>query len=172
MGDRIVVMRDGRIQQVDVPLNLYRRPVNQFVAGFIGSPAMNFVRGTLKSTPDGLVFDEGQVRLPLSREWSEHLDAHGGREVILGIRPEDIHDSADRSAGHGGTSITARVEVVEPMGSEVLLYLTTGNTSFVARVDPQCMPEVEGDVQLYVDMSNAHFFDCETEESLLASGSP
>jgi len=166
MGDRIVVMRDGRILQIDSPLALYTRPANQFVAGFIGSPSMNFLRGTLCSTSDGLVFDEGQIRLQVPDNWVKILDRHAGREVTLGIRPEDIHGPDSAGSAREAASIRARVEVVEPMGNEVLLYLTTGATSFVARVGPQYMPEVEEEVTLAVEMRKAHFFDRQTEESL------
>ena len=89
MGDRIVVMRDGLIQQIDEPLSLYNKPVNQFVAGFIGSPSMNFIRGTLSSNGGGLVFDEGNVQLTLPAGYDEQLGDHADQEVMLGIRPED-----------------------------------------------------------------------------------
>ena len=168
MGDRIVVMRDGRIQQIDTPLSLYNAPVNQFVAGFIGSPAMNFLRGRLLAGEgEGLVFDEGNVRLPLPPELSRKLAGYVNREVVLGIRPSDIHDPDTLASGRETVEITARVEVVEPMGSEVFLNLTTGRSAFVARVDPVHMPVVDQQVQLAVEIDKAHFFDTETELSLI-----
>jgi multiple sugar transport system ATP-binding protein len=166
MGDRIVVMRDGRILQIDSPLNLYNRPANQFVAGFIGSPSMNFVRGTVRPTPEGLEFDEGQIRFAVPDEWVQDLRGHAGRQVTLGIRPEDIHGPGSARPAGPSASITARVEVVEPMGNEVLLYLSTGGTSLVARVGPQYMPQIGQQVEMAAEVGKAHFFDCDTEASL------
>ncbi|MEW6752610.1 MAG: sn-glycerol-3-phosphate ABC transporter ATP-binding protein UgpC [Candidatus Latescibacterota bacterium] len=167
MGDRIVVMRDGRIQQIDTPLNLYNHPTNQFVAGFIGSPSMNFLHGRVHDNGTGLVFDEGQLRIELPAQYREPLSGHLGRDVVLGIRPEDIHDPDSVGRGVETAEVEAKVEVVEPMGAEVLLYVTTGKSSFVARVDPQHMPVVDQDVKLAVEVGKAHFFDRQTEESLL-----
>ena len=167
MGGRIVVMKDGRIQQNDTPLNLYNKPVNQFVAGFIGSPSMNFVQGTLVAEGGGLVFDEGNLRLPLPKEHHDTLKDHVGKEVTLGIRPEDIHDPDSMGRSVEAVEIEALVEVVEPMGNEVFLYLTTGKSSFVARVDPVHIPTVKQRVRLAAEIDKAHFFDRETEISLL-----
>lgn len=166
MGDRIVVMRDGRIHQIDTPLTLYNNPVDQFVAGFIGSPAMNFIPGSL-AKDGGLVFDEGNIRIPLPASFDQWLSQHAGREVILGIRPEDIHDPVTLGSGMNTVQITARVEVVEPLGGEVFLYLTTGKTSFVARVDPLHMPVVNQEVKLAVEIEKAHFFDKDSDASLV-----
>ena len=168
MGGRIVVMKDGRIQQNDTPLNLYNKPVNQFVAGFIGSPSMNFVQGALVAEGGGPVFDEGNFRLPLPKEHHDALKDHVGKEVTLGIRPEDIHDPDSMGRSVEAVEIEALVEVVEPMGNEVFLYLTTGKSSFVARVDPVHIPTVKQRVRLAVEIDKAHFFDRETEISLLA----
>jgi multiple sugar transport system ATP-binding protein len=167
MGDRIVVMKDGRVHQIDAPLDLYNRPVNQFVAGFIGSPSMNFVTGRLQPHGDGLAFDEGHMLLPLPASLALALAAHRGQEVVLGIRPEDIHAPETVNPGVVTVPVSARVEVVEPTGSEVLLYLTTGTSSFVARVDPQHMPVVDQQVELAVAVAKARFFDPQTQLSLL-----
>lgn len=167
MGDRIVVMRDGRIQQIDAPLNLYNAPLNQFVAGFIGSPSMNFVNGRLASNGSGLVFDEGSIQLQLPAAYTDKLNDHIDQEVILGIRPEDIHDPDTVSRDVEVSEIETTVEVVEPMGSEVFLYITTGTSSLVARVDPKHMPQVDQRVRLAVEVEKAHFFDKDSEENLL-----
>jgi len=166
MGDRIVVMKDGRIHQIDTPLSLYNNPVDQFVAGFIGSPAMNFIPGSLVKN-GSLVFDEGNIRIPLPASYEQWLNPHAGKEVVFGIRPEDIHDPATLGSGMNTVQITAKVEVVEPMGSEVFLYLTTGKTSFVARVDPLHMPVVDQEVKLAVEIEKAHFFDKDSDASLI-----
>lgn len=167
MGDRIVVMRDGLIQQIDKPLHLYNKPVNQFVAGFIGSPSMNFIRGKLAANGSGLVFDEGNVQLALPTDHGQQLGSYLGREVTLGIRPEDIHDPDTIGRNVETVEIAAKVEVVEPMGNEVFLNLTTGKTAFVARVDPLHMPQVDQTVKLAVEIDKAHFFALDNQESLL-----
>ena len=167
MGDRIVVMRDGLIQQIDKPLHLYNKPVNQFVAGFIGSPSMNFIRGKLSANGSGLVFDEGNVQLALPTDHGQQLGRYLGREVTLGIRPEDIHDPDTIGRNVATVEIAAKVEVVEPMGNEVFLNLTTGKTAFVARVDPLHMPQVDQTVRLVVEIDKAHFFALDNQESLL-----
>jgi multiple sugar transport system ATP-binding protein len=166
MGDRIVVMKDGKIQQIDQPLNLYANPVNQFVAGFIGSPAMNFIQGRIASDGGGFTFDEGGFKIPLPEAYGD--DLRGFAEgVVFGIRPEDIHDSHSVRTGRQTAEISAKVEVVEPMGSDVLLHLTAGKSLFVARVDPQYMPQVGQQVELAVDVVKAHFFDPDDGSSLL-----
>ena len=168
MGDRIVVMRDGHINQIDSPLNLYNAPVNQFVAGFIGSPSMNFIRGQIHGDGNGgLVFDEGNMKLALPEAHNERLKDHNDMEVVMGIRPEDIHDPATMAPGVEAREIQARVEVVEPMGSEVFLNLTTGKSPFVARVDPLHIPKVDDEVTLAVEVEKAHFFDKDTEANLI-----
>ena len=168
MGDRIVVMRDGLIQQIDSPLNLYNHPVNQFVAGFIGSPSMNFLAGRLVSDGNGsLAFDEGNIQIQLPPSYDEPLRDYVGKEVTLGIRPEDIHDPETIGRGVVTAEVKASVEVVEPMGSEVFLYLTTGKSSFVARVDPLHIPVVDQEVKLAVEVDKAHFFDQDSLDSLI-----
>ncbi len=166
MGDRIVVMRDAEIQQIDAPLKLYNEPANQFVAGFIGSPSMNFVRGKLVSYEDRIAFDEGNMKIPLSEIQSRKISSHIGSEVLWGIRPEDIYDPNTIGRDVTTVEIEAKVEVVEPMGNEVFLNLTSGNTAFVARVDPLSMPEVDQQIKLAVDIDKAHFFDPDSEAKL------
>ena len=169
MGDRIAVMKDGRIQQIDTPLHLYDHPVNQFVGGFIGSPSMNFIEGRLVANGTGFIFDEGNFQISLPEDYREGLDDHRDREVVLGIRPEDIHDPDTIGTGKRTEEISARVEVVEPMGSEVFLYVTTGKSSFVARVDPLHIPAVDQQVPLAVEVDRVHFFDRDSEASLLVN---
>jgi multiple sugar transport system ATP-binding protein len=167
MGDRIVVMRDGKIQQTDAPLTLYNEPVNQFVAGFIGSPSMNFLRGTLSGNGTGLVFNEGNVQITLPARYNDKLSGYKDREVALGIRPEHIHDPDTIGRDVETVEIEAKVEVVEPMGNEVFLNLTTGKSVFVARVDPLHMPKVEQTIKLALEVEKIHFFDLDNEANLL-----
>ena len=166
MGDRIVVMKDGLVQQIDTPLKLYNEPTNQFVAGFIGSPSMNFISGSLEKEGDHIVFDEGKIKMALPSDFDSKLADHVGGEVTFGIRPEDIHDPETMGTDAAVVEISAQVEVVEPMGNEVFLYLTTGKSSFVARVDPLHIPEVDQEVKLAVEINQAHFFEKGTERSL------
>ncbi len=158
MGDRIVVMKDGLVQQVADPINLYDKPRNRFVAGFIGSPSMNFIEGSLLKRANGLFFDEDNFQLKLPEEMAQAVSDRDG-EIVLGIRPEDIYDKVYAANASQDNTITATVEVVEPMGSEAYLYLTTGKTPFIARVDTHEQVEVNTDIELVFDLSKAHLFD-------------
>jgi multiple sugar transport system ATP-binding protein len=155
MGDRIVVMKDGIIQQVASPMDLYDHPANQFVAGFIGSPPMNFFTGRIEPQNGHLTFNEGQFRL---EEQAARLRGHAGREVVFGVRPEDLKERPAAGAADPASEIKARVEVVEPMGSEVYLYLNTGAHSFVARVDAHDKTTENQQLALVCDMRKTHFF--------------
>ena len=168
MGNRIAVMDEGLIQQIDKPLNLYNNPVNKFVAGFIGSPSMNFIDGRLVSKGvDSLVFDASSFQIPLSSLHRVQLRSHTDREVVLGIRPEDVHHPDSMRQDIETAEINARVEVVEPMGNEVFLYLAAGTSSFVARVAPLQIPTVGQELTLVVEVNKAHFFNKDTQESLI-----
>ncbi len=166
MGDRITVMKDGLIHQVDKPLSLYNNPANRFVAGFIGSPAMNFLRGRLDNG-DGLAFlgEAGSLSLPGSHE--ARLAGHSGREVYLGIRPEDVYGPDHLPDLDAGQSIQTEVDVIEPMGNELFVYANAGSAQFVARVDPRQKASVGEMLPLTLDMSKAHFFDAESEEQIV-----
>lgn len=164
MGDRIVVMKDGIVQQINTPLNLYHSPANKFVAGFIGSPAMNFLRGTI-TNGNGLEFAENgtKVRLKIRKKDIPRLRKYVGKEVWLGVRPEHI---LDKSAGKSQSFsyAKAKVDVVEPMGNEIYVYFTTGNdTQYVARISALEEPKAGHTIEFAFDMSKAHFFDKETE---------
>ena len=165
MGDRITVMKDGIIHQVDTPLNLYNNPCNRFVAGFIGSPAMNFLRGVI-AQDGGLHFVSGFGKLPLSGEKAGRLGDLAGREVFLGIRPEDIHAPAYMPQGAVGHPIETKVDVIEPMGNELFLYVDAAGNQLVARVDPRQEARVGEQVSLMLDMSKVHFFDALSDEKL------
>ncbi len=161
MGDRIVVMKDGLIQQVAEPLDLYDRPANQFVAGFIGSPPMNFFTGSLKADAGSMFFDGGNFRLQVTPQQAEGLAGRAGQEVVMGIRPEDFRPSSDGAGA--GDELKAVVEVVEPMGSEIYLYLKTGtHDTFVARLEAHVKAEVNNTMGFRVNLEKAHFFDRDT----------
>jgi len=171
MGDRICVMKDGHIQQVAAPLELYNQPDNAFVAGFIGSPPMNFFKGALQTEANHLVFVEENtaspgVRIALDSELSRRGASHIGKSVIFGIRPEDVHDLPVGTAPEGLPVIEVKVDVSEPMGAETLLYLSTGASSFIARVRPTDRFTADQRVKVSLDLSKAHLFDGTTERAL------
>ena len=170
MGDRIVVMRDGLIQQVGKPLEIYDEPNNVFVAGFIGSPAMNFFDDCVLLKEDGEYWLQSEifkVKLPKERVAKfENIEEYVGQEVILGVRPEDIKDVQISPNASPDARFNAEVEVVEPMGSEVHLYLAKEDKLFVARVDAYT-EALEGDeMEFAFDMRKIHLFDRESEERI------
>ena len=165
MGDRIVVMLDGAIQQIATPLNLYNSPVNRFVAGFIGSPPMNFLTGEIAAENGHLRFIQRDAGVSLIVDDSHRaaLEPYTGKKIIFGVRPEHFGENAEQQAIEG-KSITANVEVVEPMGSEIYLYLDFAGQSVTARIDNvDYEPEVNQSHVLDIDMANARYFDMDTE---------
>ena len=171
MGDRICVMKDGNIMQVAAPLDLYNHPDNLFVAGFIGSPPMNFFRGTLRRAGGHVSFVEDNAAAPpLTIALDEALAGRAGayldKPIIFGIRPEAIHDALTVSPPVPSRTADVKVEVSEPMGAETLLYLDTGATSFIARVNPTDRFDAGQRVQVTFDLAHAHLFDAATELAL------
>ena len=168
MGDRIVVMKDGHIMQVDDPITLYDHPKNLFVAGFIGTPPMNFIEGKLHSEDGGVYFDSGHLRVRLEeKRIGDKVGAYLGKEVVFGIRPEDIYDANEISDAMPETNLQARVEVIEPVGSESIWYLSCGDSSFVAKVNSHVRAEVNRERELVFNVSKSHLFDKSTEKSIL-----
>jgi multiple sugar transport system ATP-binding protein len=171
MGDRITVMKDGDIMQVAEPLNLYNHPENMFVAGFIGSPPMNFFKGRLRRGGNTLIFDETHSK---GQGFSVHLDdalsrkgaAYADKDIVFGIRPEDISDVLTVSEYNPDHTIETVVEVSEPMGSETYLYLDTGAHSFIARVRSSDRFDINDRIKLAFSMEKAHLFDATTEQVL------
>lgn len=166
MGDRIVVMKDGYIQQVAPPIELYHQPANRFVAGFIGSPAMNFFEGRLEAASDGLWFTAPPFNVRLREEQAARADAWSGKAVTLGVRPEDVLDANQAPAPAPGRAVRARVEVIEPMGAEVYLYLAAGSHGFVARMPPSVHAAVDEERTVLFNMDKAHLFDPATGAAL------
>lgn len=164
MATRLVVMKDGIIQQVGEPKEVYDLPNNVFVGGFIGSPAMNFLTGKL----DGDTFTVGNVSLQVPEGKLKMLRDQGydGKDVILGIRPEDIHDEPLVIDASPGTTIDAKIEVAELMGAEIILYSKIADQDFVGRVDSRFNIEAGETIQLALNLSKGHFFDIETEERI------
>ncbi|MBI3251731.1 MAG: sn-glycerol-3-phosphate ABC transporter ATP-binding protein UgpC [Candidatus Omnitrophica bacterium] len=167
MGDRIVVVKDGLVQQVADPIALYKRPVNKFVASFIGSPPMNFLNGHLARADRKLYFQNGAFKVRVNDAAAEKLAPYENRDIVFGIRAEDIYDKLFASEASPDNTVRATCEVVEPMGAEAYLYLRAGAHSFIARVSGHIRPGVNQDLDLVIDMGQAHFFDPETEKAVL-----
>lgn len=169
MGSRIAVMRDGVLQQLDTPQNLYDNPSNMFVAGFIGSPAMNFFEARLDRGAGKLMVDvAGAFQVPVPATKNELLNSHVGKNIFLGIRPEDIHDANFVPRGVDESArVKANVDVVEPMGSEVYAYVACGGKEFIGRFDPRSGARTGNTMDVIFDMDKVHIFDRETEKALV-----
>lgn len=164
MGDRIVVMNNGVVQQVDAPLSIYHRPANKFVAGFIGSPTMNFLEGTITER-GSLVFETPQVSLALSASDCTRMGAFRSQTVVLGIRPEHI---GAKPAGPSAQEIPVHIEVTEPVGNEIFIYFTLpgSGAQLVSRIPADIQPAAGSDSRLFFDTSRLHFFSNSTGASL------
>jgi multiple sugar transport system ATP-binding protein len=168
LGSKVAVMKDGRLFQVDTPLGLYNHPAGRFVAGFIGSPPMNFLEGVLQREGGTVRFSSSDVSLTLPEGLAGAVRSHVGKAVCLGVRPENIHDAAFFTGAHPDNVKVLHTEVVEPLGAETLVYLrsSVGGQDIVARFDSRSNPRVNQDTKVAFDMARAHVFDRETEKSL------
>ncbi len=178
MGDRIVVMKDGFIQQIDTPQNLYENPVNKFVAGFLGSPQMNFIDAVLKEEFGQYIVEFGsedsktqkgvkyQIIVPESKATDE-LASYVGKEIILGVRPESIHDEEMYLSNATTGVIDCEVEITEMMGAETYLYLLCEGISLTARVSPRSTARPSDEIKVAIDPNRIHIFDKETEKTII-----
>ena len=166
MADRIAVMESGVLQQLDTPANLYEKPANIFVAGFIGSPAMNFFQSKFRRDDGKVYVDAGSFSVQVPDERVQTFGPYDGKEILLGMRPEDIHNPAFTPPGIKTQPVQGKVEVTELMGNEVLAYCSWGEHSFVARVDPRSRYHYGDTINLDFDMNNMHVFDRETEKAI------
>ena len=166
IGTRIAVMKDGLLQQVDTPQTLYDYPNNMFVAGFIGSPSMNFFDVTVKGSAQNLQVEGDGYVLTIPADRAKGLGAYVGKAVSMGIRPEDLYDSEYVAPNIHPGNLDAKVEVTELMGNEVYLYLLTGKQSYVARVDPRTKARVGNSVRMVANLDKVHFFDKATEQAI------
>lgn len=169
LGTRIVVMKDGIIQQVDSPLNLYSKPINKFVAGFIGSPQMNFITAKVRKEGDkvALSFGNNSILLPEGKGQALIEKNYIDKEVIMGIRPEDIHDTQIFVESFQDSIIEAKVNVTELLGSEVFLYLDVDDSEITAKVDPRTMARAGDKIKIALDLNKIHIFDIETEMAII-----
>ncbi|UCD80455.1 MAG: sn-glycerol-3-phosphate ABC transporter ATP-binding protein UgpC [Desulfobacterales bacterium] len=165
LADRIVIMNAGVIMQEGSPMEVYADPANLFVAGFIGSPAMNFIKVKLISENGRLKAVAENFALTVPEKLHQRFQHAQGREVIMGIRPEHIYDYAIKGPFPGGERLKALIEVVEPIGSEVVLLAICGASQLTARVDPQTQAKPQMQLELILDMNHMHLFDSETKEA-------
>ncbi len=166
MASRIAVINKGILQQIDTPQHLYDYPDNLFVAGFIGSPAMNFFKGKLDKSDGKLFVDGGAFRVEVPANRINTYASYVNKQVILGIRPENIHHPSFLPAEIFPQTVVGNVDVTELMGNEIYLYLTVGDQSFVARVDPRSRVSMGDKAQVIFNMNNMHLFDPETERAV------
>lgn len=167
LGDRIVVMNKGKIQQCADPMTIYDHPANKFVAGFVGSPAISILSGKIIKKEQKYYFDEGKFKVKLVEEMYKAIAPYEGKEVDFGIRSEDVYDKLFVSEATPDNTVRAVCEVVEPLGSEVYLYLNSGRQTFTARVGAHNRPEINRDMDFVFDMSKVHFFDKDTENTII-----
>jgi len=164
LGDRVVVMKDGLVQQVGEPMELYSKPRNKFVAGFIGSPAMNFIDTTIADSGGTLYAETQGLRVRVPAERASRLAPYKGQAVTLGIRPEDLQEAT--GSDPQDLVFEALVEVVEPLGSEILLDTKVGTQAIVARVDPTVSTKHHQKIRLAFVPDRIHFFDNRTDEAI------
>ena len=178
MGDRIVCMKDGFVQQIDTPQNLYENPTNKFVAGFLGSPQMNFIDAVLNEEYGQYIVEFGsedtksrsgvkyQIIVPESKV-TDDLGNYVGKEIILGVRPESIHDEEMYLSNASTGVIDAYVEITEMMGAETYLYLVCEGINLTARVSPRSTAKPGDDIKVAIDPNRIHIFDKETEKAIV-----
>jgi len=167
MADKIVVMNAGEIQQIGDPHEIYGKPANLFVAGFIGSPAMNFIRSKVVRGKEGLWVKASGFQVKIPKEYEEKLENYIDRDIIFGIRPENIFDKMFAVGATEENTIKALVDIVEPLGSETILHLKAGDDIIVASVDPRTKAKEGMEMDIVFDMSVMHAFDPETEKAII-----
>ena len=161
MATRIAVIKDGILQQVDTPQTLYETPSNVFVAGFIGSPAMNFFKAKLDQSDGKLIVDTGEFQVEIPEEKKSTFGAHTGKDLIFGIRPEDVHDPNFAPPGIASSLVDCQVDVTELMGNEIFVHFMAGSQEFMGRVDPRAKMSIGDQVQIAFNMKNMHLFETE-----------
>jgi multiple sugar transport system ATP-binding protein len=160
LGDRVVVMKDGVIQQSGGALEIYHRPANRFVAGFLGSPPMNFFSGTVEKRGDALVFDEGTGTLPVPDWAAADLAAYAGKELVMGVRPEAMSDAAHARFSTGDNQLAMRVTLVQPLGDKMDVYVATErHPHAVAQIDAFASVKAGDSMSVYFDLERVHFFE-------------
>ena len=168
LGTRIVVMKDGVVQQIDTPQNLYDHPCNEFVAGFIGSPQMNFMDAQVKVNGGKVTLTVGDHKLEVPADKAKAIidGGYDGKTIVLGIRPEDVHDEAEFVQKNPNSTISAPIRVYELLGAEVYLYFDFAGTQMTARVNPKTPARAGDTVTFALDMDKTHYFDKDTQKTI------
>ncbi|AKI98081.1 ABC transporter ATP-binding protein [Kosmotoga pacifica] len=167
MADKIVIMKDGVIHQIGDPYSVYFEPVNKFVAGFIGTPSMNFISAKVSQEDGKLWIHKEGMKLLIPEKYYEKLKPYVGKDVIFGIRPENIYDKMFAVSPRDEFVAKGKVDVVEPLGSETLIHATISGDDIIAKVDPKTRAQAGDTIDLVFDMSMVHVFDIETEKNVL-----
>lgn len=167
LGDRIAVMKNGKILQCDTPLHVYDKPVNKFVAGFLGTPPMNFMEGKIIKKNDNLYFDEGNFKVKVAKDMCVKLEPYINSNLIFGMRPENIFDKLFSSNSTPDNTVAVVCDVVETMGAQNYLYLSTGKHTLIATAEASDYPACGTMVEVVFDMRRARFFDPSTEEAIV-----
>jgi len=168
MANRIFIMYNGALQQSGAPLEVYKQPTNRFVAGFIGSPAMNFIEATLIQEGNAYFIEAVGFKVRLPEGFYPSVEPYVGRQVIFGVRPEDVAERVPTAVGVHGNTLTARADVVEPLGSETFVYLTCGPHAIVARMESPERPLTVGQtLEVDLKMSKTHLFDTKTSQTIV-----
>jgi len=162
MASRIFIMNDGRLQQSGSPLDVYKQPTNRFVAGFIGSPAMNFLEATLSKEGRDYFIDVDGFKVKTTKESHAGIKDYIGKKILFGVRPEDLYNTKYASKDIPDQPIKAKVEVIEPLGAEIFIYLSIGKHSLVGKMDSRTQIKVEETMEVVIDMEKTHIFDPET----------
>jgi multiple sugar transport system ATP-binding protein len=167
MASRIAVIESGVLQQLDTPQNLYDLPANVFVAGFIGSPAMNFFNAKVERSDGNLYINQGSFQVPIPQNKTDIYGPYEGKQVVFGIRPENVHDPAFTPPSIQAAPVEVKVDVTELMGNEIFVYLMVGDTSFVGRVDPRTKFRVGEKTEVVFNMDNMHLFSTEGNQEAI-----
>ncbi len=162
MASRIFIMNDGRLQQSGTPLEVYKKPANKFVAGFIGSPAMNFIDSKITKENGDYFIDAESFKVKLPQPFYSKVSPYEGKEVIFGVRPEDIHDKKFFSGATSSNTIKVKVDVIEPLGAEIFIYLACGKHSLIGKMDTRTQVKVEQNMEVVLNMEKTHIFDPKT----------
>ena len=166
LGDRIVVLDDGIIQQVAPPLVVYDYPRNMFVAGFIGTPPMNFLKGTIGSDNGATYFTRDGVNVKLTGDLSQRVSSYSGTEVVFGLRPENIQVRGQSNVREDENVVKSKVNVVEPLGDDMIVYLNAGGRDFIAKLDSHVRLQVDDVPEMLFDIEKAHIFDPQSGENV------
>lgn len=167
LGNRIVILKDGIVQQIDTPMHLYDYPANKFVAGFIGSPSMNFAKAKIIKDADRMLLALGDIKIPIPQSRYAQFEPYVEKDIIWGIRPEDIQDLKFAKEELKVYSLKGTVEVSEPMGNEIMIHIKVGDAILAGRIDSHSQVTIGAELEVAIDMEKMHIFDIETEENLL-----